>query len=77
MPLAGCVTLLTTAPAFSNESAVAPLVPVSTLKLIGVSSLVVTVSLVMSTTGLTVMAITSVSVSAPSLVATVICAAPL
>ncbi len=61
----------------SKLSAVAPFVPVTGLNEIGMSSFVVTVSAVMSATGVTVMATVSVSVSAPSLVAMVRVSLPL
>ena len=76
-PTGGCVTAVTTRPAFSKLSAVAPLVPVITLNVSGVSSNVVTVSEVMSATAVTVIATVFVSVSAPSEVATVSRSAPL
>jgi len=69
--------LVTTRPGFSKLSVLAPLVPVITLKVIGVSSGVVTVSLVMSATGVTVIATVSLSARVPSLVLTLSWAGPL
>jgi hypothetical protein len=68
----------------SKESAVAPLVPAITSKVMALSSWVVTESAVMSATAVTVMATLSTSVRAPplpvfplSFVVSVNCAAPL
>ena len=62
----------------SKLSTVAPLVPVIGLKLIAVSSLVLTVSFVMSTTGVMVSAMLLTTAAAmPSLVETLTLPAPL
>ena len=71
MPWAPWVTAVTARPGFSKLSALAPLVPVMALKVMAVSSGVVTLSATMSGTGVTVRATVSVSVRVPSVVATV------
>ena len=75
VPLAGCTTLVTEGVP-SNESAVAPPVPASTLNVAGVSSVAAMVSSVMSTTAVTVMPTVDVVVTVPSLVATLSVVAP-
>ncbi len=76
-PAGGWVTDVTARRGFLKVSAVAPFVPVRTLKLIAVSSAVVTVSGVMSATALMVIATVSVSVSDPSEVTIVSVSEPL
>ena len=71
VPPAGCVTLVTALPLLAKVSAVAPLVPVITLKDSGVSSIAAMVSLVISATGVTVIATVPEVVTDPSNVATV------
>ena len=66
VPFVPCVTLVTAAPAFSNVSAVAPLVPRTALNETLPSSLTDTASLVMSATAVTVIATVSLSLKAPS-----------
>ena len=76
LPFAGCVKPVTEG-APSKLSAVAPLVPVSTLNAIAASSLVVTASAVMSATAPTVNTTLAVSVPMPSLLVMLSVAGPL
>jgi hypothetical protein len=76
-PLAPWVTAVTARPGSSKLSALAPLVPVTALKLTAVFWLVATASATMSATGAMVMATGSLSLRAPSLVTRVSVAAPL
>ena len=71
VPPAGCVTLVMAFPLLANVSAVAPPVPVITLNDRAVSSVAAIVSLVISATGVTVMATVPEVVMLPSDVATV------
>ncbi len=71
LPLEPWVTETITRPAFSKLSALPPPAPVSALKTMAVSSLVETASATMSATGVTFIAIVSLSLRIPSVVSTV------